>query len=41
MLRYAFNRLLLIIPTLIGVAVLVFFMLRSCAAMAAPSRKRP
>ncbi len=28
MLRYAINRLLLMIPTLIGVAVLVFFMLR-------------
>ena len=28
MLRYAFNRLLLMIPTLIGVAILVFFMLR-------------
>lgn len=28
MLRYAVNRLLLMIPTLIGVAVLVFFMLR-------------
>src|SRR5215218_10788736 len=28
MLRYTLNRLLLMIPTLIGVAVLVFFMLR-------------
>src|SRR5215213_4506311 len=28
MLRYALNRILLIIPTLLGVAVLVFFMLR-------------
>ena len=28
MLRYTVNRLLLMIPTLIGVAVLVFFMLR-------------
>ena len=28
MLRYTLNRLLMMIPTLIGVAVLVFFMLR-------------
>jgi peptide/nickel transport system permease protein len=28
MLRYTFNRILLIIPTLLGVAILVFFMLR-------------
>ena len=28
MLRYTLNRLLLMIPTLFGVAVLVFFMLR-------------
>ena len=28
MLRYTLNRVLLMIPTLIGVAVLVFFMLR-------------
>ena len=28
MLRYTINRLLLMIPTLLGVAVLVFFMLR-------------
>ena len=28
MLRYTLNRLLLMIPTLVGVAVLVFFMLR-------------
>ena len=28
MLRYTLNRILLMIPTLIGVAVLVFFMLR-------------
>ena len=28
MLRYTINRVLLMIPTLIGVAVLVFFMLR-------------
>ena len=28
MLRYTVNRMLLMIPTLIGVAVLVFFMLR-------------
>ena len=29
MLRYTINRVLLMIPTLIGVAVLVFFMLRT------------
>jgi peptide/nickel transport system permease protein len=28
MLRYTLNRMLLMIPTLLGVAVLVFFMLR-------------
>ena len=28
MLRYVVNRILLMIPTLIGVAILVFFMLR-------------
>ena len=28
MLRYTINRVLLMIPTLLGVAVLVFFMLR-------------
>ena len=32
MLRYIVNRLLLMIPTLLGVAVLVFFLLRSAPA---------
>ena len=49
MLRYTIHRVLLTIPTLLGVAMLVFFMLRivpgtwsrsSCAAMAVTSRRR-